>query len=107
MTPEGSVWLTVVRVSWAEEKFHKLYGRYGALSELTNLEDGLPPDVTAGRMGSYSIRIELAGAGYVLRANPDMPQKRPNLASFYADHRGLITFDPSGKPATPRSTRMD
>src|SRR5262245_3001710 len=56
LTPEGSVWLTVVRLTWAEEQFHKLHRRYGALPELTNMMDGLPADVTAGRMGSYTIQ---------------------------------------------------
>jgi hypothetical protein len=106
MTPDGSVWLTVLRLSWAEEKFHKLHGRYGTLAEMTNLEDGLPPDVTAGHMGSYAIGIELTFPGYVLRATPENPRLRPNLASFYADHTGLITFDHSGRPATPSSTKM-
>lgn len=106
MTPDGSVWLTVVRLVWAEEKFQKLHGRYGALAEMTNLLDGLASDVTAGRMGSYTISIELTKAGFVLRANPDLPRGRRALASFYGDQTGLITFDRSGKPANARSEEM-
>src|ERR1700741_4365786 len=60
MTPDGSVWLTVARLSYAEEKFHKEHGRYGTLVEMTNLEPGLPADVTAGWMGSYRITITLS-----------------------------------------------
>ena len=106
MTPEGSVWLTVARLTWAEGKFHKLHGRYGSLAEMTDLEPGLPADVTAGRMGSYTLAIRLTAAGYILSANPDMAPIRSGLASFYADHTGLITFDRTGIPATPGSTRM-
>jgi hypothetical protein len=106
MTPDGSVWLTVVRLVSAEEKFHKLHGRYGALLEMTNLEDGLPPDVTAGQMGSYTISIDLTQAGFILRANPDRPASRRRLASFYGDQTGLITFDRSGKPANAQSEKM-
>ncbi len=106
MTPEGSVWLTVIRLTRAEEKFHEVYGRYGSLTEMTDLQPGLPPDVTGGRMGSYTLAIRLTAAGYVLSANPDMPLIRPGLASFYADHTGLITFDRTGSPATPYSTSM-
>jgi len=106
MTPEGSVWLTVARLTWAEGTFHKLHGRYGSLAEMTDLEPGLPAEVTAGRVGSYTLAIRLTAAGYVLSANPDMPPIRPGLASFYADHTGLITFDRTGIPATPASTRM-
>ncbi len=106
MTPEGSIWLAVVRLTWAEGKFHKLHGRYGSLAEMTDLEPGLPAEVTAGRVGSYTLAIRLTVAGYVLSANPDKPPIRPGLASFYADHTGLITFDRTGIPATPGSTRM-
>ena len=107
MTPDGSVWITVVRLTWAEKKFHDANGRFGKLAEMTDLEPGLPADVTAGRMGSYTISIKLTGNGYVLRANPDTPPIRPGLASFYADHTGLITYDRTGNPATPKSTRMN
>jgi hypothetical protein len=106
MTPDGSVWLTVVRLTWAEEKFFKVHGRYGELAEMTYLEDGLPPDVTAGHMGSYAIGIELTTQGYVLRATPESPHPRTNLASFYADQTGSITFDRSGRPAGPSSKSL-
>jgi len=108
MTPEGSVWLTVARLTWAEKTFYEAHGRFGELIEMTDLEPGLPLEVTSsGRMGSYTLRIQLTGDGYVLRANPDLPLMRPNLAAFYADQTGLITFDRSGAPATPHSTKMD
>lgn len=99
-TPDGSVWLTVVRLVWAEENFHKAHGYFVTLAEMTNLEPGLPPEVTAGQMGSYTIRIELGKTGYILRANPDLARSRRRLPSFYADQTGLITLDVSGKPAT-------
>jgi hypothetical protein len=106
MTPDGSVWLTVVRLVWAEQKFRSKHDRYGSLVEMTNLLDGLPPEVTSGRMGSYTITINLTQAGFVLRANPDRPQNKRRLASFYGDQTGLITFDRSGKPAGPESEKM-
>jgi len=68
MTADGSVWLTVVRLVWAEKKFYGLHGRYGPLVAMTIPTDELPLDVTAG---SYAIPIELTKAGYILRANPD------------------------------------
>jgi hypothetical protein len=106
MTPEGSVWLTVARLSWAEEKFYKANGRYGSLAEMTNLEPGLPPRVTeTGRMGSYTITIHPTKDRYILTANPDTPRANPKWAWFYADETGLITYDRSG-PATPASTEM-
>ncbi len=58
-------------------------------------------------MGSYTLSIRLTDVGYVLSANPDMPRIRPGLASFYADETGLITYDRTGKPAGPHSTKMD
>ena len=106
MTEDGSVWLAVVRLSEAEETFHKLHGRYGTLAEMTNLQPGLPPDVTSGHLGSYTIGIELPSQGYILRATPETPRRRRNLSSFYADHTGVITYDRSGRPATPNSTSM-
>jgi hypothetical protein len=106
MTPDGSVWLTVVRLVWAEQKFHAEHDRYGSLVEMTNVLDGLPPEVTAGQMGSYTITINLTQTGFVLRANPDQPQIKRRLAAFYGDQTGLITFDRSGKPAGPKSENM-
>jgi hypothetical protein len=107
MTPDGSVWLTVARLSFAEQKFHKLNGRYGGLIEMTDLEPGLPLDITStGRMGSYIIRIELTKDGFILRANPEYATGRRRLASFYGDQTGLVTFDRSGKPAGPKSEKM-
>jgi hypothetical protein len=106
MTQDGSVWLAVVRLTWAEEKFHADHHRYGSLAEMTNLLDGLPPEVTSGQTGSYAISINLTGKGFVLRANPDYPQSNRKLSSFYSDERGLITFDRSGKPAGPKSETM-
>jgi hypothetical protein len=107
MTPDGSVWLTVARLVWAEKKFHGLHGRYGALVEMTNLIEGLSPEVTTtGRMGSYSITIELTKAGYILRANANPRQGRRALASFYGDQTELITFDRFGRPAGPDSEKM-
>ena len=106
MTPEGSVWLTVARLTSAEETFRKAHSRYGALSEMTDLEPGLPANVTrSGRMGSYTIRIEFTKDRYVLRANPDLPRANRNWAWFYADNTGVITYDRSG-PATPASRSM-
>ena len=106
MTPDGSVWLTVVRLVWAEQKFHAEHDRYGSLVEMTNLLDGLPPEVTSGQMGSYTITINLTQTGFVIRANPDRPQSKRKLAAFYGDQTELITFDRSGKPAGPESERM-
>ncbi|MFL6350804.1 MAG: hypothetical protein ACJ74Z_02995 [Bryobacteraceae bacterium] len=106
MTPDGSVWVTVARLVWAEQKFQKLHGRYGALIQMTNLLDGLPPDVTAGQMGSYTISIELTQTGFILRANPDHRTSRRQLSSFYGDETGLMTFDRSGKPANAKSEKM-
>jgi hypothetical protein len=106
MTPDGSVWITVARLSWAEEKFHRLHGRYGHLAEMTNLFDGLPPDVTAGRMGSYLITIKLTSNGYILRANPDFRHSNRSLAAFYGDQTGVITYNRSGKPAGPSDEKM-
>ena len=97
---------TVVRLVWAEEKFHAEHHRYGSLAEMTNLLDGLPPEVTSGQMGSYTISINLTGKGFVLRANPDHPQSNRKLSSFYGDETGMITFDRSGKPAGPKSENM-
>jgi hypothetical protein len=105
MSEDGSVWLTVVRLSEAEGLFYKSHGRYGSLIEMTNVVPGLPPQTTSGRLGSYTIRIDLTNNGYVLRANPDFPRRR-FLSSFYADETGLITYDRSGRPATPNSSRM-
>jgi len=62
ITPDGSVGLTVVRLVWAEQKFQALHGRYGALVEMTNMLDGLPPETTSGQLGSYTISIELVSA---------------------------------------------
>ena len=107
MTPDGSVWLTVARLSFAEQKFHKLNGRYGGLIEMTDLEPGLPLAITStGRMGSYIIRIELTKDGFILRANPEYASGRRRLASFYGDQTGLVTFDRSGKPANAESEKM-
>jgi hypothetical protein len=106
MTPDGSVWLTVVRLVWAEEKFHTEHHRYGSLAEMTNLLDGLTPEVTSGQMGSYTISINRTDKGFVLRANPDHPQSNRKLSSFYGDETGMITFDRSGKPAGPKSENM-
>ena len=106
MTPDGSVWLTVVRLVWAEQKFHAEHDRYGSLVEMTNVLDGLPPDVTSGQMGSYTITINLTDKGFVLRANPDHFQSSRKLSSFYGDETGMITFDRSGKPAGPKSEQM-
>lgn len=106
MTPEGSVWLTVARIAEAEAKFQKQHGRYGELSQLTDLMDGLPASVTAGRMGTYRLRIDLRGNGYVLHADPGMPPIRAGLPSFYADQSGLLTCERSGKPATAASEPM-
>lgn len=106
MTPDGSVWLTVVRFVWAEQKFHAERDRYGSLVEMTNLLDGLHAEVTSGRMGSYTITINLTQSGFVLRANPDRSQDKRRLAAFYGDQTELITFDRSGKPAGPESEKM-
>ena len=106
MTPDGSVWLTVVRLVWEEQKFYGLHGRYGELVEMTNPLDGLPDSVTAGQVGSYTITIELTKAGYILRANPERQRSRRPVASFYGDQTGLITFNRSGQPAGPDSERM-
>jgi hypothetical protein len=106
MTPDGSVWLTVARLSWAEAKFHGLHGRYGELVEMTNLFDGLPPDVTAGRIGSYVITIKLTSNGYILRANPEFRQSDRSLAAFYGDQTGIVTYNRSGEPAGPYDRRM-
>lgn len=106
MTPDGSVWLTIARLSWAEEKFHKLHGRYGELVEMTNLLDGLPPAVTAGRMGSYVITIKLTNNGYILRANPELRQSGRSLAAFYADQTGITTYNRSGRQAGPYDDKM-
>lgn len=106
MTPDGSVWLTVARLSSAEAKFHTLHGRYGKLVEMTDLEDGLPSDVTAGTMGSYIISIKLTSDGYILRANPDLRQSGRSLAAFYGDQTGIVTYNRSGKPAGPDDQRM-
>lgn len=106
MSPDGSVWLTVARLVWAEQKFHELHGRYGTLVEMTNPRDGLPSDVTAGRMGSYAITVNLTKDGFILRANPDFRQWNRTLASFYGDQSGLVTFDRSGRPAGPQSESM-
>ena len=54
LTSDGSVWLSVARLSRAAEIFHKLHGRYGELTEMTNLLDGFPPSVTGGRVGSHN-----------------------------------------------------
>lgn len=106
MTPDGSVWITVARLSDAEAKFYESHGRYGELVEMTDLEDGLPADVTGGRMGSYRITIDLTKDGYILRANPDFRQGGRKLDSFYADQTGIVTNERSGKPAGPNSHRM-
>jgi hypothetical protein len=106
MTPDGAVWLTVVRLVWAEQKFHALYGRYGGLIEMTNKLDGWPPEATSGRLGSYTISIELVQGGFVLGANPDRHQRNRVLAAFYGDQTGLITYEHSGKPAGFNSERM-
>jgi len=106
MTPDGSVWLTVVRLVWAEQKSHAQHGRYGALGEMTNMLDGLPPETTSGTLGSYTISIELVRDGFVLHANPDRRQSKRALAAFYGDQTGLITYDRSGKPAGPNSEAM-
>ncbi len=106
MTPDGSVWLAVVRLHWAEEKFHDEHHRYGSLAEMTNLLDGLSPEVTSGQTGFYTFSINLTAKGFVLRANPDHPQSNRKLSSFYGDETGLITFERSGKPAGPKSEKM-
>jgi hypothetical protein len=107
MTPDGSVWITVARLSQAEEIFHRLHGRYGELVEMTNLLDGLPPDATCGRLGSYAITIKLTGNGYILRANPEFRQPGWHfLSSFYADQTGIITYNRFGEPAGPDDTKM-
>ena len=106
MTPDGSVWLAVVRLVWAEEKFHAEHDRYGSLAEMTNLLDGLTPEVTSGQTGSYTISINFTVKGFVLRANPDRPQSNRKLPSFFGDETGLITFDRSGKTAGPKSENM-
>jgi hypothetical protein len=102
----SSVWLTVTRLSYAEKLFYEAHGRYGELAEMTNIVDGLPPETTSGRLESYTISIQLTKDGYVLRANPDFPRVRRGLSSYYADQTGLITYDPSGRSATPNSTKM-
>ena len=107
MTPDGSVWLTVARLVWAEQKFYRSHGRYGSLVEMTNASEGLPRDVTSGRMGSYAITIERTKAGFIVRANPAFRKGGPVLASFYGDQTGLVTADRSGRPAGPRSERLN
>src|SRR5713101_1155300 len=57
MTPDGSVWLTVVRLVWAEEKFHAEHHRYGSLADMTNLLDGLPPEVTSECTSGHTRRL--------------------------------------------------
>jgi hypothetical protein len=99
MTSDGSVWIIVARLSGAEEKFHTLHGRYGELADMTNLLDGLPPDVTAGRMGSYVITIKLTSNGYILRRNPEFRRSGRSLAAFYGDQMGITTYNRSGQPA--------
>jgi hypothetical protein len=106
MTPEGSVWITVARLTSAEDMFRRAHGRYGSLAEMTDLLVGLPPDVTmTGRMGTYTITIDYTKDRYLLRANPDTPRGNPNWAWFYADETGRVTYDRTG-PATPESTSM-
>ena len=73
---------------------------------MTNLFDGLPSDVTAGRMGSYVITIKLTRNGYILRANPEFRHGGRSLAAFYGDQTGIITYNRSGKPAGPYDERM-
>lgn len=107
MTPDGSVWLTVARLVWAEQKFYRSHGRYGSLVEMTNASEGLPRDVTSGRMGSYAITIERTKAGFIVRANPAFRKGGPVLASFYGDQTGLVTADRSGRPAGPRSESLN
>lgn len=106
MTPDGSVWLTVARLSWAEDKFHREHGRYGELQEMTNLLDGLPPSATSGRIGSYAVTLELANGGYVLRADPKFPHGNRRLAAFYADQSGAVTYNSSGTQAGPYDNSM-
>lgn len=73
---------------------------------MTNLLDGLPPDVTAGRMGSYVITIKRTSNGYILRANPKFRQGGRSLAAFYGDQTGLITYNRTGELAGPYDERM-
>jgi hypothetical protein len=105
-TPEGSVWLTVARLTFAEEIFRKAHGRYGSLVEMTDLQPGLPADLTtSGRMGSYTITIEFTSNRYTLRANPAVPRANAKWAWFYADETGATTYSFRG-PATPASISM-
>jgi hypothetical protein len=47
MTADGSVWLTVVRLVWAEKIFYGQHGRYGALAEMADLHGESQPGLTS------------------------------------------------------------
>ncbi len=106
-SPNGSVWLTIARISLAEDLYHTRNGRFGKLADLTDLQPGLPADLmNSGRMGDYAFTIELTRAGYIARAVPDAGLSRARLTAFYADQTGKITMNRSGQPAGPDSRPM-
>lgn len=86
---DHGIGVTVARLTGAEEKFYKEHGRYGTLLEMTDLDYGLPLDVTStGRLGPYRITIRPTKARYVLRAIPVFARRDSHFASFYADETG-------------------